>query len=221
MTERAARSRLTEQAYAYVREGILHGRIPVGTVLPETQIAQAIGASRTPVRHALSKLLQEGLAEVGPRRQLIVRSFTPEHRAEISVLRQALEAVSVRRACEVISLEAIDGLRLNILRQRRAASQGREDEFIALDEEFHLGIAAEAKLPLLEGFLRQLGEFVQVARLGTSRTPVVLARVATEHETILDAIEERDPAAAGAALVDHLTRHAYDIPELAAEKAVR
>ncbi|HVV57342.1 MAG TPA: GntR family transcriptional regulator [Gaiellaceae bacterium] len=213
MSERAGRGRLTERAYAYVREGILDGSIPVGTLLVEEEIAAAIGSSRTPVRHALSQLLQEGLLQVGHRRQLTVRGFTPEHRAEILVLRQALEGVSVRRACELMSVEAIDQLHLNLRRQQRAASDGLEDDFIDLDEQFHLAIAAGAGLPLLERFLRQLREFVRVARLGTRRPAEVLVQVAAEHETILRAIEARDADAAFAALMHHLTHSAYEYSE--------
>jgi DNA-binding GntR family transcriptional regulator len=205
MTGSGSRGRLTERAYSYVREGILRGRIPVGTVLAEEEIAEAIGGSRTPVRHALSQLLQEGLVEIGSRRQLIVRGFTAEHRAEILILRQALETISVTRACDLMTAEATDELRLNLMRQRRAAAEGREDDFIDLDEDFHLRIATGAELPLLEGMLRQLREFVRVSRLGTTRPPEVLAQVTDEHERILNAIEEGDPDAAHAALLDHLT----------------
>jgi len=188
-------------------------------VLAETVLAGEIGISRTPVRQALSQLLQEGLAEIGPRRQLTVRGFTPEHRAEILLLRERLETLSVARACELMGGDAIDELRLNLLRQRRAAGEGREDDFIDLDEEFHIGIAAGAQLPLLERFLRQLRGFVRVARLGTLRPAAVLVQVLAEHEEILDAIEARDPQAAHAALVAHLERSDYAIAVLAATAA--
>lgn len=208
--------RLTERAYAYVREGVLAGTIPVGTVLAEEEIAAAIGTSRTPVRHALSQLLREGLLEAAPRRQLIVRGFTPEHRAEILLLRQALEGLAVRQACAVMQLDAVDELHTILRRQLRAAHERREDDFIDLDERFHLGIAAGAGLPLLEAFLRQLREFVRVARLGMRRPPEVLLQVAAEHERILEAIEARDADAAHAALIEHLTRNIYETAELAA-----
>jgi DNA-binding GntR family transcriptional regulator len=211
VTESDGRGRLTQRAYDHVREGILHGRIPVGTRLAEEDVAIELGMSRTPVRHAFSQLLKEGLVEIGSRRQLIVRGFTSEHRAEILALRLALETVAVRRACETLTEDAIDELRLNLMRQQRVAAAGFEDEFIDLDEEFHLRIAAGAGLPLLEGFLRQLREFVRVVRLGSSRPPEVLVQVVAEHHLVVDAIEARDPDAAEAALIDHLTRSAYSI----------
>jgi DNA-binding GntR family transcriptional regulator len=211
MNEQRRRSPLTDRAYAYVRDGIIRGRFPVGSVLAEEEIAAALKHSRTPVRHALGQLLQEGLVEVGPRRQLVVRDFTAEHRAEILMLREALEGLAVRRACEVIDDDGVDGLRLSLIKQRRAAQAGEEEKFVDLDEEFHLGIARAARLPILLRVLGQLRGFVRVVRLGAVRPPSVLARVVAEHERIVDALERRDADAALDALRSHLYTSDYAI----------
>jgi DNA-binding GntR family transcriptional regulator len=203
------RGKLTEEAHRYLRDGIMRGEFPTGCVLAETEIARRLGSSRTPVRHALGLLLQEGLLEVGPRRQVIVRGFTPAHRAEILLLREALEAVAVRRACEVMTLEEIDYLRLLLFRQRRAAREGRDDDFLDLDEEFHLKIGEGAQLPILRTFLDQLRGFVRVARIGAKRPPSVLAQVVKEHERLVDALERRDVDAALELLRLHLHRSDY------------
>jgi GntR family transcriptional regulator, rspAB operon transcriptional repressor len=221
MREALGRGKLTEQAYNYIRDGILRGELPAGSVLAETEIAEALGNSRTPVRHALGLLLQEGLVEVGPRRQLIVRGFTPEHRTELLVLREALEDVAVRRACEVMAMEDIDYLRLLLMRQRRAANEGREDDFIELDEQFHLKIAEGARLPILVRFLGQLRGFVRVMRLGTVRHPRHLVQVLAEHSAIVDALERRDVKAATAALVQHLHKSDYVLDEQEVEMGTR
>lgn len=212
-TAGVGRGRLTDLAYQYVREGILRGQFPTGSVLAETDVARAIGSSRTPVRHALNQLLREGLVEVGSRRQVIVRGFTDEHRAEILLLREALEGVAVSRACEVMALDDIDYLRLLLIRQRRAAQAAMNEEFLDLDEEFHLRIVAGARLPILHALLGQLRGFVRVARIGAERPPSVLAQVVDEHESIVDALERRDVKAARAALIDHLHRSDYAIAD--------
>jgi DNA-binding GntR family transcriptional regulator len=209
MSDGVGRGRLTEQTYTYVRDGILRGQFPVGSALAEDEIAAALGHSRTPVRQALGLLLREGLVEVGPRRQLVVRGFTPDHRAEILMLREALEGVSIRRACEVMQLEEIDYLRLLLMRQRRAAEEGDEDRFIDLDEELHLKIAEGARLPILHGVLGQLRGFVRVVRLGASRPPSVLHQIVAEHEEIVDALERRDADTALRALREHLYKSEY------------
>jgi GntR family transcriptional regulator, rspAB operon transcriptional repressor len=207
------RGKLTEHAYDYIRDGILRGDFPVGNVLPEGEIANTLGYSRTPVRHALGRLLHEGLAEVGPRRQLLVRGFTPERRAEVLALREALESISVRHACLVMTDEDVDRLRLLLLRQRRAARARAEEDFIELDEEFHLSIAEGARLPILLGFLGQLRGFVRVLRLGTMRHPDHLSQVVLEHDRIVDAIERRDTDAAEALLREHLHTSEYVLTE--------
>ena len=203
------RGKVTEQAYDYIRDGILRGAFPVGSVLSEGGIAGALGHSRTPIRHALAMLLHEGLVEVGPRRQLLVRGFTPERRGEVLALREALETISVRHACEVMTIEDVDRLRLLLIRQNRAADAGNEDDFIELDEAFHLTIAEGARLPILLGFLGRLRGFVRVLRLGTVRHPSHLHQVVSEHERIVDAIEERDADRAEALLREHLHTSEY------------
>jgi DNA-binding GntR family transcriptional regulator len=213
MTEALGRGRLTERAYTYLREGIMRGDFPPGSVLAEEEVAATLGTSRTPVRQALGLLLQEGVVEVGSRRQVVVRGFTPEHKAEILMLREALEGVAVRRACEVMQLEDIDQLHVLLRRMRRAAEDGREEDFLDLDEEFHLEIAEGAQLPILYSLLSQLRGFIRVARLGSRRPPGVLKQVVAEHEEIVEALEHRDADTALEALVEHLHTSGYAIDE--------
>jgi DNA-binding GntR family transcriptional regulator len=213
MTEALGRGRLTERAYTYLREGIMRGDFPPGSVLAEEEVAATLGTSRTPVRQALGLLLQEGFVEVGSRRQVVVRGFTPEHKAEILLLREALEGVAIRRACEVMRLEDIDQLHVLLRRMRRAAEAGREEDFLDLDEEFHLEIAEGAQLPILYSLLSQLRGFIRVARLGSRRPPEVLKQVVAEHEEIVDALEQRDAETALEALVEHLHKSDYAIDE--------
>jgi GntR family transcriptional regulator, rspAB operon transcriptional repressor len=205
----ARRGRLTEVAYQHLRDVILRGMLPVGSVLAESEIAAELKISRTPVRQALGLLLQEGLVEVGARRQLIVRGFSEEHRREILLLREALEGTAVRHAADVIDLDDVDLLRLILIRQRRAANEGREEDFIDLDEQFHLKIAEEARLPILYGFLSQLRGFVRLMRVGTGRDPGYMTEVIAEHEALVDALEGHDADAAAAALSHHLQHSHY------------
>jgi DNA-binding GntR family transcriptional regulator len=204
MSGALGRGKLTDEAYHHVRDAILRGDYATGSVLAETEIAATLGSSRTPVRHALGLLLREGLLEVGSRRQVIVRGFTPERRDEILMLREALEGIAVGRASEVISDDDIDYLRLLVMRQRRAAKNGEHDVFVDLDEEFHLKIVDAARLPILYAVLGQLRGFVRVAHLDANRSPSILSDVCLEHERIVDALERRDAEAARATLLAHL-----------------
>jgi DNA-binding GntR family transcriptional regulator len=212
------RGALAERAYEHLREAILSGELEVGAVLAEDEVAARIGSSRTPVRQALQMLLQEGLLEVAARRQLVVRSVA-DHREEIVLVREALEGVALQRACEVMTLEEIDFLRLLLMRQRRAAAAGREDEFIELDEEFHLRIADGAGLPILRRLLTQIRGFVRLMHAGTRRAPGHMTAVIAEHEAIVNGLERRDEAAALDALATHLHTVDYELAAAALEEA--
>ena len=136
------RRSLTDKAYDHVRTSILRGDLSVGTVIAEAKLADELGISKTPMRQALQLLRTEGLLEVGPRRQLVVRGFSPGHRNEVLRIREALEEIAVETACRVITVEQIDQLQLSLLRQKRAVHAHDEEDFLLLDEEFHIQIAS-------------------------------------------------------------------------------
>jgi GntR family transcriptional regulator, rspAB operon transcriptional repressor len=196
--------RRSQRARAFVRDGIVTGRFPVGAPIVDAEIAGELGISKTPAREALKLLEQEGLLERGPRRQLRVRGLTPEHRDEVLEVREALEQIAVRRACRTMTTDEIDLLRLSLLRQRRATQAGDDSAFIDLDEEFHLAMARASGAHIVARLLGQLGAFVRIMRLGVERTDAQRLRVVEEHEAIVDALEARDEDAAAAALVAHL-----------------
>jgi DNA-binding GntR family transcriptional regulator len=133
----------------------------------------------------------------------------PAQRHELLEVRQALEQIVLQHACRDMTDDDFDHLRTLLRRQRRAAEAGRVDEFIDLDEELHLCLAERSGLRLVPRVLHQLRGFVRLLQLNTRRDPGYLVRVLAEHERIVDAVEARDPAAALAALHDHLHTREY------------
>jgi DNA-binding GntR family transcriptional regulator len=192
---------LADSTYEQIRRAILDGTYPPGAVLNETQLAASLGVSKTPIHYALLRLRDEALLEVGPRRQLAVRRFGPDNLFEIIHVREALERIALARACEVMGLDDIDQLRLNVLRQKRAAEANRQEEFDALDEEFHLRIAAGAQFDLVGQILRMIRGSVVIMRIRARRNLMIAYR---EHLDILDALEARDTQRALDALAIHL-----------------
>jgi DNA-binding GntR family transcriptional regulator len=205
-----AGGRLADRAYQVIRARILSGHLQPGTVLAEGEQAASLGMSKTPVRLALRALRQEGLLDAGPRRQLVVRGFSPAHRREILEVREALERIAVARAAADMPDEALDELHVLLRRQQRAVAVEDEARFIELDEAFHLRIAAGAGLHIVPKLLAQLRGFVRVMRLGTVRGRGHLSRVLAEHERLLRALESRSVPDALAALEEHL--HTSDYP---------
>lgn len=208
-TAAAGGGRLSVRAYEHIRGQVLRGALPPGTVLNEGVLADQLGLSKSPIRQALKAMLQDGLLEVGPRRQMVVRGFSPDYRHELLEIRESLERMAISHACRSMALEEMDYLRILVRRQRRAADAGDEEAFIDLDEELHMRIAEGSDLRIVARFLSQLRGFVRLMRLGTTRYPGHLYRVIEEHEAVLDALERRDENAALDALSHHLHTSDY------------
>ena len=73
-------------------EDILSGRLPPGTRIVETRLAQQFGVSQAPVREALRDLAVFGFVVSSPFRGTQVRQISPAELLEIYPIRAALEA---------------------------------------------------------------------------------------------------------------------------------
>jgi DNA-binding GntR family transcriptional regulator len=83
-----------------LREEILAGRLPPGTMLAQTELADRFGVSRIPVRDALQQLASERLVIVVPGKGAQVVELTKDELSEIYDLRVLLEGDLLRRAIE-------------------------------------------------------------------------------------------------------------------------
>jgi GntR family transcriptional regulator, gluconate operon transcriptional repressor len=89
---------LWESVADQLREEILDGRLPAGSRLVETELADRFGVSRGPIRDALRELARGGLAVDLPRRGTFVSSLTERDLEEVYVIRRAIEEAAVELA---------------------------------------------------------------------------------------------------------------------------
>ena len=91
---------LQETVLIQLRDLILRGEFEPGQRLAEQQLAERLGASRTPVRAALVTLEQEGLVEANDSGKFLVRQFTPREVADAIAVRGQLEGMAARLVAE-------------------------------------------------------------------------------------------------------------------------
>jgi DNA-binding GntR family transcriptional regulator len=106
---------LHEQVYEAVRTRILSGQVRPGERLVETQLAQELQVSRTPLREALRKLQQEGLlaAEVGG--GLRVATLSIQDAIELYDCRLALEGFAIAAACQQATPDQLEAMETWVL----------------------------------------------------------------------------------------------------------
>src|SRR6185436_17353717 len=100
-----------DQVYVEIKHGIVHGLSAPGTPLCEAELARQLRASRTPVREALSRLIEEGYVERVPGRGYFVTPITVTLIQNVFEVRRLLEGAAAARAAEFADAAAIARLR--------------------------------------------------------------------------------------------------------------
>lgn len=219
-----ARRRLADQAYAHLLHRIVTGDYAEGGALPsENELGRLFAVSRPVVREALDRLRAGGLVESRQGLGTFVRSRQPEvvgpaatvaeqRRLFLANLefRDAIEPKSAALAAERRTAAELDAIESAVARYERVAVvEGSVGEH--LDFAFHLAVAeASNNTRFVEAIravafdidhgvnlLRYLARFHHLER---SRS------VLADHALVFDAIRRREPAAAEAAMREHLDR---------------
>lgn len=197
---------MAEEAAAQVRAWLYDGTIGRDTFHSVPQMAERLGMSRSPVREGLLGLAEAGLIEFVPQRGFRAVRPTGQDIAEIFALRLALEPPAAERAARGDEGRAsfVRDLRTQLRRMRATAASGHEVEFSAADERLHALIlqrSGSARLVALIAELRDATRLIGADTAGRSRSHL---EVFEEHEPIVDAIAEADPAQAAMSMRRHL-----------------
>lgn len=181
-------------------------RLAPGSLLSETELSVQLGVSRTPLREALSRLVDQRLVTVVAQVGTAVSYINVDQVREACFIRSALETAAFRRACEA-QPPSVGLLRQILERQERALLEQDHDAFFTSDEALHREVFRLAGYPTAWDLVR--GSKSQLDRLRRVHLPEVLAsrQIIDEHIRIVDLLEVGD-AVAGAELVEH---HAFQI----------
>ncbi|MBE3639252.1 GntR family transcriptional regulator [Mangrovicoccus algicola] len=204
----------TMRTQAVLRRQILAGELPGGTRLYEVALAERLDVSRTPVREAMARLVEEGLLERGPKGGFAVRAFETADVLDTIELRGVMEGMAARLAAERGADPAALAGAQEVLARLDACFAGDETDFDAYAEanrEFHALLARLAGSATLEReleriarlpfgspsaflpFRMQAGEFRDILRVGQH-----------EHRMLVEAILRRQGARAEALAREHV-----------------
>src|SRR5262245_31638136 len=191
---------LNEQVYDELRLRVLTRRHAPGEKLSLHVLADELGVSRSPVHHALTRLVAEGLLTVKARRGYYVTPVTAVALAEGYDVRLALELHAAERTVGRLTQKEIRSFRELLDATGDAISHGEWDTANAAVHEQQIDVAGNA---LLSGFYRELSVnlMMQVLRGGTVEGH---GQLVTEHRAIVEAFEAGDLQAARHAVREHI-----------------
>lgn len=193
----ASRGGGVARAYEQLRDSIILGRLAPGARVVESDIAERLALSRTPIRSALHRLQQEGYiaAADGPReRRLIIAPLTREDASELFGMVGAVEGLAARRVAAAAlghRRELAAELRQMNVQLGQAAQAQRPDavRLFELDTQFHrryVEAGAGPRLLALHDAVKPQAE--RYVRLYISALTDEIGRSVSEHDAIISRI---------------------------------
>ena len=207
-TRPVERLTLADQVYTSLKRRIISGDLRPGERLKELEIARELGASRTPVREALSRLEQEGLVQPFPSGGLTVVKLSANDVKEIYGLLRVLETYGIRLAAERITAKQLDRLESLCTRAEQAGAEDI-DRLIELNARFHdllIEVTAHRRLKELVGQLRtalQPYRIVTMLRPDFHGSPQFRELMVHQHSEIAKALRVRDVERLVELVVEH------------------
>ncbi|MEE8406418.1 MAG: GntR family transcriptional regulator [Acidimicrobiia bacterium] len=197
-----------------LRAAILRGDLAGDSQLVQTEIANQLGVSTTPVREAMRDLASEGLITMDSHRIGIVRKPDWDEMVEIVEIRRSLEEVAIRRAMAHITEEEMN-------RARALANELSDEQdlgsWVERNINFHLVFHEATRTVRLSSILSTLEEAGGVFVAQAQRLhPEIRRRAIAEHYSLIEAYEKGEVEAAVAIQYGHIN-HPLEAFELDSE----
>jgi DNA-binding GntR family transcriptional regulator len=197
----------TEHVVTALAQAIRDAAYSAGDRLVETRLTEQLGVSRSSVREALHRLEKQGLVEIEPHRGAIVRRMGRAEIIEILGVREVLEGLAAALAARNVD-ENGNRQRLEaVLTQLRDVQAGHiEVHYLEDNLAFHQLIVEISNNGTLAQQIRQLQLPVSRHDFFDEMGPADWARSLTEHEFVVEAILDGDPALAEQQMRAHIRR---------------
>src|SRR5919109_5584470 len=141
LRNRKSRSRgsenLSARVYNQIKSLILGNEVLPGQKLHHQELSERLGVSRTPVREALTRLVQEGYVSLLPNRGFTCKEIRLQEAEELYELREALEAFAVEKATEKVTDAALERLAAKIHLYGEDIQKRFSRERLIYDQELH------------------------------------------------------------------------------------
>jgi DNA-binding GntR family transcriptional regulator len=203
---RVPRTGLHEHAATRLRTLIVRLDLAPGEQLLETNLSEALGISRTPLREALKRLAAEGLVELRLNRSAVVAPIQRDEVAELFEALSGIERCAAELAAKRMSEREVE--RLETLQEKIEWHHRRGElrDYFEINQQIHgaiVGFARNSVLKATHDVLLPRAErarFFALSALGRWDESV------REHRDILVALKAGDSVSAGQLLSHHVRR---------------
>ena len=200
---------LEEFAYRSIIRLILDNRFKPGDFLLETELAERLNLSRTPVRHALGQLVAEGFLDKKKKKGCYIPLPSAEDAKHVFFARESIERQTAASAAIYATDEDISELRALLGKEKQIVDSQNKEAYTSINEKLHLGIARMCKNRYLEQYCRHIFWRSNIYifffdNYYTQKDYGVQKFAPREHAKIVDAIENRNAEKSGNLMKQHV-----------------
>lgn len=194
---------MSDAAYERLRDAIVRGELAPGEKIRDSDLAEMLGLSRTPVREALTRLADSGLVESKP--GVYTRVATLNHddvAANLAVLR-ALDSLAMQAAVPRLTKRDFQSMREANKKFAKAVKSQDVPGALAADDAFHHVIIEAAGNPVIARIIEQLHP--QLHRILYRKFSGLFGGEETidHHEALVSVCEQGDAQAAATMSSEH------------------
>ena len=183
----------SQRALKELRERIFNGDLPAGSDHLESELADLLNMSRTPVREAVLMLESQGLLELRPRKGVRILPVSPEDMSEIYDVLTELESHAAERAAQArYTRDDLSGLARAIHDMDVALENSDLEAWAAADDQFHSELVRIGGNSRIMAIAAMMTDQVRRARNTTLYMRPVPTKSNDDHRNVLAAITKGD-----------------------------
>ncbi len=183
---------LRERIVDFVKESIIKGGLKPGERVPEPELAERFGISRTPIREAFRQLESEGFITFTPRKGAIVSPITDKDVIEFYAIKGLLEGYAAKMACCKIGEKEIQRMADLNSQMERCADKNDVKNFFKLDNQLHDVFLKLCGNDKLYNFIHTIVQQFERFRRTSLSLPGRMQSSVKQHNEIIEAFKKRD-----------------------------
>lgn len=198
----------TDRVFAALRESILSGDFPAGSLHSIYRLADLLGVSRTPVREAVLRLADVGLVAIERNRGVRIRGVSIADVRSVFELRLMIEVPAAAYAAAHAGDDDLLVLEAELEGMRDGVAADDEPRFTAHDRALHHAIGSVLGNQRAQHEVAALRDSIQTRGASTLHRSRGMPEILGEHAPIVEAIVAGDPRRAAVLMEEHLVNTA-------------
>lgn len=182
-----------ESVAARLRHLILSRELRPGERLVQSELAEQLGVSRTPIREALHRLESDGLVKLSPNKGASVADLSISELEDIYSIRIAIEGYGAYLAAQSITNEDLKRLEELVRRMRELFEQGDRWRLLEVNRSFYAVLYAIANRPRLFDLIMKHLDLAELYRRMAFAMDSYYRNTIIDQEELLNALRRHDP----------------------------